>query len=57
MKPTAQQLATALRTTTERYARGLIVKSTWQTHMTHIWARVDETKMRARVVRILKLSK
>lgn len=54
-RPTAQQLATALLSTTERYASGRIVKSTWQTHMTHLWARVDELRMRTAVRKVLGL--
>lgn len=47
------QLATALLSTTDRYTRGAIVRSTWKAHMDHLWARIDQLRLRARVVRLL----
>jgi hypothetical protein len=50
MKPTAQQLATAIRATTRRYRRGCMVRATWKTHIDHLWAKVEQAGLRRQVL-------
>lgn len=38
--PQALRYAIALSDTTQRYLKGLMVKSTWKTHTQHLWASV-----------------
>lgn len=50
MKPTAEQLAKALVSTTDRYFSGYMTPRTFRTHVRALWAQVEDAGLQERVV-------
>lgn len=56
-RPTARQHVAALRSTSQRYMDGMIAYSAFKRHMTHLWARVEQSPMmKHRVLSLLRES-
>lgn len=49
----AEAYGRALVSTCERYFAGYITRQTWDTHMRHLWAKIDDSGLRQVVVRLV----